>query len=148
MKLKKFLVITLLLICSFSLTIPAYAATNASDQISAYSISAIPVSNSRIAIEFSVTGAYLMSKLGAKNIAIYNYSGQSWNYVGGYTQNDSGMTRSNAFVYGNTIYLVESLGNIIESILRYSQRTAPEHGIPGQILSMLPHCRGNKFHQN
>lgn len=97
-------IIAILLICSISLPFPAYAATNASAQISSYSMSATPVSGGQIAIEFSITGAYQMAVIGAKTISIYEYHSTYWSYVDGYTQYDDGMTRTNAFNYGNSIY--------------------------------------------
>lgn len=96
--------IALLLICSIPQPLSAYAAINASDQISAYGMTALPASGSRIAIQFTITGAYKMAVIGAKAISIYEHHGTYWTYAGGFTQDDDGMTRTNAYNYGNTIY--------------------------------------------
>lgn len=97
-------IITFLFISTIFLTIPSYASTNASDQISAYGMEVIPVSGNKIAIQFTITASYKMATIGAKSIIIYEKSGSSWLYSGGFTQDDEGMTRTNAFNYGNTIY--------------------------------------------
>ena len=111
MKKTRVFIVSLLLICSISLTIPASAAAatdlpspRASDQISAYGMSAMAASNSRIAVQFNITASYQMAVIGAKTISIYEHHGTYWTYAGGYSQNDAGMTRTNAFHYGNTIY--------------------------------------------
>lgn len=104
MKKRSIFLAILLLVCSFSMTVPAYAATNASDQISSYFMDVVPTSNSQIAIEFSITASYKMAVIGAQAITIYEKSGSSWTYVKSFSQNDDGMTRTNAYNYGNTIY--------------------------------------------
>lgn len=104
MKKNKILAFVFLLMFTFSLTVPAYAAVKESHQISSYSIDALPASNSRIAVEFSVVANYQMTKIGAESIVIYENEGTYWQYVKTFTQSDSGMTRNNAFNYGNTVY--------------------------------------------
>jgi len=104
MKKKSVFIIALLLMFSIALPFPAYAATNASDQISAYFMDVVPASGSRISINFSITASYKMAIIGAKAISIYEKSGSSWVYVKSFTQDDDGMTRTNAYNYGNTIY--------------------------------------------
>lgn len=97
-------VVALLLICSLSSTVPAYAATSASDQISTYFMDAGAMSGGQIAIEFSITGVYRMAVIGAKSIMIYEKNGLYWSYADGCTQDDEGMTRTNALNHNNTIY--------------------------------------------
>ncbi|NLV86411.1 MAG: hypothetical protein GX025_04260 [Clostridiales bacterium] len=107
MKKKSFLAIVLVIICSFSMVLPAFATSYvpfASDQISSYSISATAASGGKIAIDFSVTGAGKMSVIGAKSIAIYEKIGSRWEFAKSFSQGDSGMTKANAYIYGNTIY--------------------------------------------
>ena len=101
---KRIFIVTLLLICSLSFAFPASAAIQASDQIIAYEINVLPASESRIAIEFSVTGAGRMAVIGAKSITIYEKNGLYWSYADGCTQDDEGMTRTNALKHSNTIY--------------------------------------------
>ena len=78
-------VVALLLICSLSSTVPAYAATSASDQISTYFMDAGAMSGGQIAIEFSITGVYRMAVIGAKSIMIYEKNGSYWSYADGCT---------------------------------------------------------------
>jgi hypothetical protein len=97
-------ILTTLLICAIVLPVPAFAGVQASDQISSYAMAALPASNSRIAIQFSITGTGQMSVIGAQNITIFKKVGSYWESAGSFTQNNTGMTRTNAFNYGNTLY--------------------------------------------
>ncbi|MDR1156816.1 MAG: hypothetical protein LBK75_00700 [Oscillospiraceae bacterium] len=101
---KRASVLAMVCLLALSLTISVYAIADVSDQISGYAMSVTPTSGSRLAIQFSVTASYQMAVIGGKTIAVYEKSGSSWTYVGGFAQSSTGMTRTNAFNYGNTIY--------------------------------------------
>ena len=108
---KNFRFVSMLLVCAILLSSVAFGAQlRASDQISSYRVSVVPTTQSRLAIEFSIAGTKSMQLIGAKTITVYEKMGNSWICVAGYTQNDSGMTGSNTFSYGSTIYYNATAG--------------------------------------
>ena len=111
MKKNKFRFVSMLLVCAILLSSVAFGAQlRASDQIRSYSVNIAPTSGNRLAIAFSIAGTKSMQLIGAKTITVYEKNGSSWVYVAGYAQNGSGMTGSNTFSYGNTIYYNATAG--------------------------------------
>jgi hypothetical protein len=107
----KFRFIALLLICSILLSGVALGSKlRSSDQIRPYSVSVTPITGSRLAVAFLIAGTKSVQLVGAKTITVYEKNSSYWVCVGGFTQNNSGMTGSNAFSYGNTIYYNATAG--------------------------------------
>lgn len=82
----------------------------ASDQIDNYRIDVIPNGSGALAIEFSVTGTDIMSKIGAKKITVYERTGTTWAIVESLNQYDTNMSSGNVSKYGNTIYFYGQAG--------------------------------------
>jgi len=107
----KFRFIALPLICSILLSGVALGAKwRSSDQIRSYSVSVTPTTGNRLVVAFSIAETKSVQLVGAKIIAVYEKNGSSWVCVGGFTQKNSGMTGSNTFSYGNTIYYNATAG--------------------------------------
>lgn len=98
----RFAAVLLALVCLLS--IPAYAVARASDQIDIWYMDVLTPGNGRLAIEFSVYGTGRMKSIGAEKISVYEEWGSSWMPVAVYKSSDSGMSASNTYYYGNTIY--------------------------------------------
>ena len=97
--------LSLLLVLSCVLTLPASATVKASDQIDAYDGDAIACGGGKIAIEFSIEGTDQMKKLGASKIRISERDGtDGWIIAEVFTSSDAGMTASGRNFYGNTKY--------------------------------------------
>ena len=91
MKRKKLYALILTIVCLLAFVIPSFASEPyASQQIMSYSISASS-SNNYIDVEFDVTGAGRMEKIGCESIYIYRQSGSRWILDDSFTENDSGM---------------------------------------------------------
>lgn len=94
----------LITICIFSLTAFANASTYASAQITSYAINAGSSSNGEIFVDFAITGAGLMKKIGAERIAIYERTSSGWESVVTYQEDDDGMSTYDDYIFGNSIY--------------------------------------------
>ena len=110
----KFRFITLTLILSIILALPAFATQNTSDraseQLRSYFMDARNAGNGEIIITFSVDGTRKMEQIGAKRIVVFNKVGGVWSIVESWSKDDSGMTASNAYYYGNTMYFNGKVG--------------------------------------
>lgn len=82
----------------------------ASEYISRSSIKVSREGNGEFAITFSIYGTGRMTRIGAKSIVISEKVGSRWNEVISYDQYDSGMSRTNATSYANTIYFNGDIG--------------------------------------
>ena len=103
MKRKKLYALILTIVCLLAFAIPSFASEPyASQQIMSYSISASS-SNNYIDVEFDVTGAGRMEKIGCESIYIYRQSGSRWILDDSFTENDSGMIASNTVSHSNVI---------------------------------------------
>ena len=103
MKRKKLYALILTIVCLLAFAIPSFASEPyASQQIMSYSISASS-SNNYIDVEFDVTGAGRMEKIGCESIYIYRQSGSRWILYDSFTENDSGMIASNTVSHSNVI---------------------------------------------
>lgn len=102
---KKSRVFSLILVLSILFTCSAYAVVpRASDQIGSYDIFVTP-NRGEVVVDFTVEGVGVMSKIGAKKIAIYeDQGGGIWRTVETYNQYDSDMVKTNTSYYGSTIY--------------------------------------------
>ncbi|MCI8539821.1 MAG: hypothetical protein HFF18_14385 [Oscillospiraceae bacterium] len=90
--------------CLATMIVPAFAVeTRASSQIIRYSMDAT-TSKDTIEVFFSVTGVGTMQKIGCESIYIYEKSGTRWSLVETFTEDDSGMSRTNTHSHRNTIY--------------------------------------------
>lgn len=96
--------VSMVLVCVLFVAISSTAAARASAQIDYYSIDATTVSDGRLAIKFSVTGANIMKRLGAESIYIYERTGYGWQLIDSFDKDDSGMTGTNAIRYSNVVY--------------------------------------------
>lgn len=94
----------LALISVFCLTAAAQAATHASAQIASYAINSGSISDGEIFIDFSITGAGYMKKIGAERIDIYDLNSSSTNPVKTFSEDDAGMSADDTYIYGNSIY--------------------------------------------
>ena len=91
------------IICMLTFVIPSFASEPyASQQIRSYSISASS-SDNYIDVEFDVTGAGRMEKIGCESIYIYRQSGSRWILDDSFTEDDSGMSDSNTVSHSNVI---------------------------------------------
>lgn len=110
----KFRFITLTLILSIILALPAFATQNTSDraseQLRSYFMDARNAGNGEIIITFSVDGTRKMEQIGAERIVVFNKVGGVWSIVESWSKDDSGMTASNAYYYGNTMYFNGKVG--------------------------------------
>lgn len=103
MKKKHFLSILMTVAFMFLFAIPTFAGTMASRQINQYDMTVTPVTNT-LSISFSVSGTGLMNKIGCESIYVYEKSGSRWVLTNSWDEDDSGMSRSNAYSNKNTIY--------------------------------------------
>lgn len=86
------------------LSLPIIAFARASEQIASYYIYALAARNGGIAVEFSIEGAGRMNKLGAESIRVYENRGTYWSLVEYPQEDDPGMSATNEFAHGGTIY--------------------------------------------
>lgn len=100
-------IVSMLLILACILSIPAYAVTNASDQICAYDAEAAACGGGKVAIIFTIEGTNIMNTLGASKIKIYDPDGR---LVEVFLKSDEGMTASGKIFYGNTMYFYGTTG--------------------------------------
>ena len=102
---KKYRLALCLLLCTSLMAscLTINAAEQASDYINEYTIEVTPMGDGDIAIDFSVTGTDVMTKLGAECITVYYRSGIRWVFAGEYTREESGMYGSNRTEFSNTI---------------------------------------------
>lgn len=94
----------LALISVFCLTAAAQAATNASSQIAIHFMDAGSISEGEIIIDFSITGAGFMKKIGAERIDIYDLNSSGTNPVKTFLEDDTGMSAYDTYKFGNSIY--------------------------------------------
>ena len=100
---KKLYALILTVICMLTFVIPSFASEPyASQQIRSYSISASS-SDNYIDVEFDVTGAGRMEKIGCESIYIYRQSGSRWILDDSFTEDDSGMSDSNTVSHSNVM---------------------------------------------
>lgn len=103
MRKNRFFALACAALCALLLTVPAFAAvTRASDQIDRYTITAT-AKTGKIEIVFSVTGSKTMDKLGCESIYIYKAVGSGWSCTDSFSEDDTGMSKSNTRTYKNTI---------------------------------------------
>lgn len=95
--------VSILLACMCLLTSTALAATNASDQIVAYSIYVAPIGNGQIGMDFSISAQDFMEEIGAENIFVYEVDGTNMILRAHYTKDDPGMIRTDSWFHLNTI---------------------------------------------
>ena len=94
----------LALISVFCLTAAAQAATNASSQIAIHFMDAGSISEGEIIIDFSITGAGFMKKIGAERIDIYDLNSSGTIPVKTFLEDDTGMSAYDTYKFGNSIY--------------------------------------------
>ena len=97
-------VLSTILALSLIMSVSVFASARASDQIGLHSITVYSNSGGQIGIYFTIEGTGKMTNIGAESITIYEKFGNLWLTVASYDRNDTGMSTSNAFEYGNTIY--------------------------------------------
>lgn len=83
--------VSILLVCVLMLTTSAFATAKASEQISSYSIKAIPVGSGQIAIEFTITAPGIMKEIGAENIYVYEVTSHGLEQKAHYDKEDPEM---------------------------------------------------------
>ena len=100
---KKLYALIFTIICMLTFVIPSFASEPyASQQIRSYSISASS-SDNYIDVEFDVTGAGRMEKIGCESIYIYRQSGSRWILVDRVTEEESGMSDRKKVSHRNVI---------------------------------------------
>ena len=92
MKRKKLYALILTIVCLLAFAIPSFASEPYASQQIMY-----------IDVEFDVTGAGRMEKIGCESIYIYRQSGSRWILDDSFTENDSGMIASNTVSHSNVI---------------------------------------------
>lgn len=106
--------VSVILVVSCLLTNVASASSivpYASDQIDAYDVNVTASGGGEIAIQFSVEGTGVMTKLGAERIKVYEDYETGWVLVGSFGKNYAGMTSSNENSYGTEIYFSGNSGS-------------------------------------
>lgn len=103
MKRKRFISLLMTAVCIFLFAMPAFATTKASSQINNYNMTVTPSART-LNINFSIMGNNLMDKIGCESIHVYEKSGSRWALVDSWDEEDSGMSRSNAYSSSNTMY--------------------------------------------
>lgn len=83
--------------------VPASAAMDASGVISSHSCEVTATGGGEIDVEFAISAKSVVSRIGANYMYFYAYNGSSWTLEESYGPYDTGMSRANAGVYGNTI---------------------------------------------
>lgn len=78
--------------------------TRASEKIKTYDVEVTATSAGELEIEFSVKASGTMTKLGCENITVYRQSGGSWLYCTEYSEDRTGMSKTNAASHSNTMY--------------------------------------------
>lgn len=107
----------LAVISVFCLTAAAQAATHASAQIASYAMNAGSISTGEIFIDFVITGAGTMKKIGAEQIDIYDLNSSSIFPVKTFSEDDVGMSADDTYTYGNTIYYQGKSGHDYQVIV-------------------------------
>ncbi|MCI8810277.1 MAG: hypothetical protein HFF84_09150 [Oscillibacter sp.] len=88
----------------FSMAPAMAASTRASDYISRYSSDVKVLSDSEIAIWFSIYGTDEMDCLGAEKISIYENLGNRWRMVELFERGDTGMSETDTYHFQNVKY--------------------------------------------
>lgn len=92
-----------LMVCLIIAVVPAVAAEmRASEQIGYSSIN-VTAFNGSIKTDFSITGTSVMDKIGCGSIFIYEKSGSRWILCADFSENDTGMSRTNFARHANVI---------------------------------------------
>lgn len=102
MKKRRILIFIATILCVATVIIPTFA--RASDQISGYWIDILAARNGGIAVEFSITGTGYVNKIGVESIRVYENRGTYWSLVEYPQEDDPGMSVTNDFAHGGTIY--------------------------------------------
>lgn len=92
------------------LSIPAFAVSRASDQLSDYDMNAIATGDGEIAIKFSVRSLKAMAKIGSSSIAIFEDMNGHWLPVGYFDMDDPDMIETDVNYYADTVYFSGSSG--------------------------------------
>ncbi|MCI8304224.1 MAG: hypothetical protein HFF52_06310 [Lawsonibacter sp.] len=110
MKKKKILALVCICVCLISLAAPAFASeVRASDQIRSYRLDTV-VTEGAVHVEFSITGKYIMDKIGCQSIFLYEKVGSSWKLIAEKDEDDYGMSNTNKINHANTITFAGTAG--------------------------------------
>lgn len=101
----------LALISVFCVTAAAQAVTDASAQIASYAINSGSISDGEIFIDFSITGAGNMKKIGAEQIDIYDLNSSIVFPVKTFSEDDDGMSVYNDYICNGSIYYQGIIGH-------------------------------------
>ena len=96
--------ICLILVCAFFMASATLASARASEQIDIYDMNVTTRDDGGIAIKFSVIGTFIMNRLGAESIYIYENNAGNWRLADSFDKDDPNMSDFNAVKYGNTVY--------------------------------------------
>ena len=125
----KILALVCACVCVITLKTPTFASSErASDQIRSYRMETI-VTEGAIHVEFSITGKYIMDKIGCQSIYIYEQVGSSWKLVASKREDDSGMSRTNKINHANAISFEGKAGAEYEVIVTvFAENSAGRDG--------------------
>lgn len=101
---------SILLVCALLIATPVFATTKASEQITWYFIDGGSMGNGQIAVDFSIVGTGEMKQIGAQSISIYKLGASGYELEESFDKDDPGMTATNSWEYGNTIYYQGEVG--------------------------------------
>ena len=103
--------ICLILVCAFFMASATLASARASGLmgkdgwlIDIYDMNVTTMDDGGIAIKFSVIGTFIMNRLGAESIYIYENNAGNWRLADSFDKDDPNMSDFNAVKYGNTVY--------------------------------------------
>lgn len=102
--------ICLILVCAFFMASATLASARASEQIDIYDMNVTTMDDGGIAIKFSVIGTFIMNRLGAESIYIYENNAGNWRLADSFDKDDPNMSDFNAVKYGNTVYFYGESG--------------------------------------
>ena len=93
----------LVMLCLSLMPISVFAAEErSSDQISQYSIQAIPIPG-KINVTFFIQGPGIVDKIGCESIEVFEKEGTQWEPTESYFEDDDGMSVTNSLRHKNTI---------------------------------------------
>lgn len=76
-----------------------------------------PIGNGQLNIHFTIQGTNRMSRIGARSIVIYEQPGVTWLKAASYDQYDEGMSATNAYIHGNSIYFNGTPGVLYQIVV-------------------------------
>lgn len=124
MKTKKILSLILSIVFIATLGIPVLAVeSRESAQIAVYGMDVTPISG-ELAVDFSITGSGRMEKIGCESIYIYKLVDSRWVLTDSQTENDTGMSKTDAYYHLNMFHFDSERGEAYKVVVTVFAKNA------------------------